>query len=134
MMNIIPADDNHRIAYMYDEDAQGVRNDKPYKGIVVAMMTNCDIDAIVKLNSYDLNMVNIFDATNINDCINSTYRGVAYCAADDKFDLKEGMRIARERMLEKYYKSQRRVFKDIKGELDKASKIIDDLITKTYKH
>lgn len=134
MMNIISADDSHRIAYMYDENAQGVRNGKSYKGIVVAVMANCTFDAIAKLNSYDLNMVNILDSTNVDDCINSTYRGVAYCAADDKFDLKEGMRLARERMLEKYYKSQRRVFKDIKAELDKASKIIDDLIAKTYKH
>lgn len=134
MMNIIPADDNHRIAYMYDENAQGIRNGKPYKGIVVAMMANCTFDAIAKLNSYDLNMANIFDSTNVNDYINSTYRGVAYCSTDDKFDLKMGMYLARERMLEKYYKSQRRVFNDIKAELDKANKIIDDLIAKTYKH
>lgn len=28
-MNIIPADEKHRIMYMYDEDATGTRNGKP---------------------------------------------------------------------------------------------------------
>ena len=27
-MNIIPADEKHRIAYMYDEEASGIRNGK----------------------------------------------------------------------------------------------------------
>lgn len=133
-MKIIPADDKHRIAYMYDEDATGTRNGKPWRGLVIAMMDECGLDAIFDLAKktsieFDLYNENEIDALLMND----TYKGVAYCSVDDAFDLKQGMHIARDRMLAKYYKGKRKVFKNLYKTVHSLDAKLSEMIANTYK-
>lgn len=133
-MNIIPADEKHRIAYMYDEDASGCRNGKPWHGLVIAMMDECGLDAIFDLAKktsieFDLYNENEIDALLMND----TYKGVAYCSVDDAFDLKQGMHIARDRMLAKYYKGKRKVLKNLYKSIHSIDMKLSEMIASTYK-
>lgn len=94
-MKIIPADDKHRIMYMYDEDASGVRNGKAWKGLVIAIMDECGLDAIFDLAGKTTIDFDFSDEDEIMPLLmNDTYKGVAYCSVDDTFDLKQGMHIA----------------------------------------
>lgn len=133
-MNIIPADEKHRIMYMYDEEASGIRNGKPWRGLVIAMMNGCGLDAIFNLAEktsieFDLYNENEIDALLMND----TYKGVAYCSIDDAFDLKQGMHIARDRMLAKYYKGKRKVFKNLYKSIHSIDMKLSEMIASTYK-
>lgn len=131
-MKIIPADEKHRIAYMYDEDASGVRNGKSWKGLVIAMMDECGLDAIFDL--MDKTAIDFFDKDEIMPFLmNDTYKGVAYCSIDDTFDLKQGMHIARDRMLAKYYKGKRNVFKNIYKTVHSLDAKLSEMIANTYK-
>lgn len=131
-MKIIPADEKHRIAYMYDEDASGIRNGKSWKGLVIAMMDECGLDAIFDLS--DKTAIDFFDKDEIMPLLmNDTYKGVAYCSVDDTFDLKQGMHIARDRMLAKYYKSKRNVFKKIYKTVHSLDAKLSEMIANTYK-
>ena len=133
-MNIIPADEKHRIAYMYDEDATGTRNGKLWHGLVIAVMDGCGLDAIFDLAKktsieFDLYNEDEIDALLMND----TYKGVAYCSVDDAFDLKQGMHIARDRMLAKYYKGKRKVFKNLYKSIHSIDMKLSEMIASTYK-
>lgn len=131
-MNIIPADDKHRIMYMYDEDASGVRNGKAWKGLVIAMMDECGLDAIFDL--MDKTAIDFIDKDEIMPFLmKDTYKGVAYCSIDDTFDLKQGMYIARDRMLAKYYKGKRNVFKSIYKSVHSLDAKLSEMIANTYK-
>ena len=131
-MKIIPADDKHRIMYMYDEDASGVRNGKAWKGLVIAMMDECGLDAIFDL--MDKTTIDFIDKDEIMPFLmNDTYKGVAYCSVDDTFDLKQGMHIARDRMLAKYYKGKRNVFKNIYKSVHSLDAKLSEMIANTYK-
>lgn len=139
-MNIIPADEKHRIAYMYDEEASGIRNGKPWHGLVIAMMDECGLDAIFDLNAiFDLTdkaniEFNFNDESEINPLLmNDTYKGIAYCSVDDAFDLKQGMHIARDRMLAKYYKGKRKVFKNLYKNINSIDTKLSEMIASTYK-
>ena len=133
-MNIIPADEKHRIMYMYDEEASGIRNGKLWHGLVIAVMDGCGLDAIFDLAErtsieFDLYNENEIDALLMND----TYKGVAYCSVDDVFDLKQGMHIARDRMLAKYYKGKRKVFKNLYKSIHVLDAELSEMIANTYK-
>ena len=133
-MNIIPADEKHRIMYMYDEEASGIRNGKLWHGLVIAVMDGCGLDAIFDLAKktsieFDLYNENEIDALLMND----TYKGVAYCSVDDAFDLKQGMHIARDRMLAKYYKGKRKVFKNLYKSIHSIDVKLSEMIASTYK-
>ena len=133
-MNIIPTDEKHRIMYMYDEEASGIRNGKPWRGLVIAMMDGCGLDAIFNLAEktsieFDLYNENEIDTLLMND----TYKGVAYCSVDDAFDLKQGMHIARDRMLAKYYKGKRKVFKNLYKSIHSIDVKLSEMIASTYK-
>lgn len=133
-MNIIPADEKHRIMYMYDKEASGIRNGKLWHGLVIAMMDGCGLDAIFDLVEktsikFDLYNENEIDALLMND----TYKGVAYCSVDDTFDLKQGMHIARDRMLAKYYKGKRKVFKNLYKNIHSIDMRLSEMIASTYK-
>lgn len=131
-MNIIPADDKHRIAYMYDEDASGVRNGKAWKGLVIAIMDECGLDAIFDL--MDKTTIDFIDKDEIMSFLmKDTYKGVAYCSIDDTFDLKQGMHIARDRMLAKYYKGKRKVFKSVYKTVHSLNAKLSEMIANTYK-
>lgn len=126
-MKVIPADANHRIKYLYDEEATGVRNGHPYKDIVIAIMgedssyKSCCDDAIQLV---ERDSVLCWDKKYF---IKDSYKGIAYCSIDDEFDLKEGMRIARGKLLNKYYKDEIIVFnkliKNIQKDLNNVLKI-----------
>ena len=131
-MKIIPADEKHRIAYMYDEDATGTRNGKPWRGLVIAMMDGCGLDAIFDL--MDKTAIDFIDKDEIMPFLmKDTYKGVAYCSIDDAFDLKHGMHIARDRMLAKYYKGKRKVFKNLYKNIHSIDMKLSEMIAGTYK-
>lgn len=131
-MNIIPADEKHRIMYMYDEEASGIRNGKPWRGLVIAVMDRCGLDAIFDL--MDKTAIDFIDKDEIMPFLmKDTYKGVAYCSVDDTFDLKQGMHIARDRMLAKYYKGKRNVFKNIYKSVHSLDAKLSEMIANTYK-
>lgn len=133
-MNIIPADEKHRIMYMYDEEASGIRNGKPWRGLVIAVMDGCGLDAIFDLTKKTSIKLDFSNEKEINALMmRETYKGVAYCSVDDAFDLKQGMHIARDRMLEKYYKSKRGVFKKLYGPIHALDTKLSEMIASTYK-
>lgn len=133
-MNIIPADEKHRIAYMYDEDATGTRNGKPWRGLVIAMMDGCGLDAIFDLAKKTSIEFDFSDDSEIDALMmRETYKGIAYCSIDDAFDLKQGMHVARDRMLEKYYKSKRGVFKKLYKNIHALDAGLSEMIANTYK-
>lgn len=145
-MKCLPADKTHRIAYYYDEAAQGVYCGYPYKGIVIAIMGKedanwweCTYDALDDM--YDRGIGRVVDEyvstldsnyfSDTNYYMKDSYKGIAYCSVDDTFDLKEGMRVARNKMLNKYYKDKRRLatkkLKEAKKLYDKVAGYITDL-------
>ena len=133
-MKIIPADDKHRIAYMYDEDATGTRNGKPWRGLVIAMMDGCGLDAIFNLAEKTSIEFDLYNENEIDTLLmKNTYKGVAYCSVDDAFDLKQGMHIARDRMLAKYYKGKRKVFKNLYKNIHSIDMKLSEMIASTYK-
>ena len=133
-MNIIPADEKHRIAYMYDEDATGIRNGKLWRGLVIAMMDECGLDAIFDLTDKANIEFNFSNESEIMPLLmNETYKGIAYCSVDDAFDLKQGMHIARDRMLAKYYKGKRKVFKNLYKNIHSIDMKLSEMIASTYK-
>ena len=91
-----------KIGYYYDADRVGTFNGYPYKGIVTAVMKDTRNDAWKKIRAMG-NKVGICFMHGV-PAIENSYHGNAYCSADDKFDLTEGMRIARQRLLCSYHK------------------------------
>ena len=133
-MNIIPADEKHRIMYMYDEEASGIRNGKLWHGLVIAVMDGCGMDAIFDLAKKTSIEFDFSDDSEIDALMmRETYKGVAYCSVDDAFDLKQGMHVARYRMLEKYYKSKRGVFKKLYKNIHALDAELSEMIASTYK-
>lgn len=149
-MKCLPTDKTHRIAYYYDETAQGMYCGHPYKGIVIAIMGKedenwggCKYDALDDMFSRDIERVinrhiSALESSYFSDAnyhMNEVYKGVAYCSVDDTFNLKEGMKVARNKMLGKYYKDKRRLamkkLKEAKKLCDKVAKYIADLDRKT---
>lgn len=90
-----------KIGYYYDADRVGTFNGYPYKGIVTAVMKDTRNDAWKKIRAMG-NKVGICFMHGVPDIENS-YHGNAYCSADDEFNLTEGMRIARKRLLRSYH-------------------------------
>lgn len=91
-----------KIGYYYDADRVGTFNGYPYKGIVTAVMKDTRDDAWKKIRAMG-DRVGICFMRGV-PAIESSYHGNAYCSANDKFDLTEGMRIARQRLLRSYHK------------------------------
>lgn len=85
-----------KIEYYIDEE----------KGTIVAVMKDCEYDAIKILDKMGISDIR-YDGYNMDKfMINTTYRGKAKCSPDDEWDEEEGMRIARNRMLENYYRAR----------------------------
>lgn len=80
-----------KIGYYYDADRVGTFNGYPYKGIVTAVMKNTRNDVWKKIQAIG-HKVGLCFAHNV-PVIEDSYHGNAYCSADDKFDLTEGMRV-----------------------------------------
>lgn len=131
-MKVIPADKNHRIKYLYDEEATGVRNGHEYKGIVIAIMGEgklsygtCRYDAIGLIEEV------CYGRWKKHYLIKDVYKSIAYCSVDDEFDLKEGMRVARGKLLNKYYKDKvavlNKAIKDIQKNLNHVQKAKADI-------
>ena len=91
-----------KIGYYYDADRVGTFNGYPYKGIVTAVMKDTSKDAHKKIREMG-NKVGIYFINSV-PAIEDSYHGTAYCSAADEFDLTEGMRIARKRLLRSYHK------------------------------
>lgn len=85
-----------KIRYYIDEE----------KRTVVAVMDDCEYDAIDVLQKMGICSIT-HDSYNLNKfMMNPIYRGKAKCALVDEWDEEEGMRIARNRMLENYYRGR----------------------------
>lgn len=91
-----------KIGYYYDADRVGTFNGYPYKGIVTAVMKNTrnDVWRKIQVIGHKVGFCFMHSVPHIKD----SYHGNAYCSADDKFDLTDGMRIARQRLLYNYHK------------------------------
>lgn len=151
-MKSLPADKTHRIGYLYDENATGVYCGYPYKGIVIAIMgddgehwDDCVFDAVDEMVDREMGVIDgphshinhgMFGETQYY--MKPTYKGIAYCAEDDKFNLKEGMRIARNKMLNKYYKDKLRIarirVKEVSKMYNQARNYLADINKKLETH
>lgn len=83
------------------------------KRTVVAIMRDCALDGEVLIEN-DIgksNLMLFWGKASGRYLINNTYRGKAVCSVEDKWDVELGKRIARNRMLNKYYKAKLRVLK-----------------------
>ena len=95
------------------------------KKTVVAVMDNCkdqfrnEVSNLLSKNSGDILLI----SSSFNN-IKDTYKGKAQCIGDDKFELLKGMKIAREHMLEKYYKDYFEAILDVFMEFDRVTKEI----------
>ena len=101
-MTYIAPHNGSKIGYYYDAERTGIFNGYPYKGIVTAVMKNTRNDVWKKIQviGHKVGLCFAHDVPVIED----SYHGNAYCSADDKFDLTEGMRVARQRLLYSYHK------------------------------
>lgn len=101
------------------------------KRTVVAYMEHCEYDVIFSIRNIvntDLGYLDEIKALNLNRyMINDTYRGKAKCAPEDEWNVEEGMRIARNRLLEKYWKARHKAthsfMTDLNTVLDNANKL-----------
>lgn len=101
-MTYIAPNNGSKIGYCYDAEQTGTFNGYPYKGVITAIMKGTKHDAQNKIDDFG----NRFGIVFINEApeMKNAYYGTAYCSADDEFDLTEGMRIARKRLLHSYHK------------------------------
>ena len=85
-----------KIRYYIDEE----------DGVTVAVMEDCEYDAIDILTKMGITGL-MYQGFNLDKfMMNTTYRGKAICSPEDIWDEEEGMRIARNRMLENYYRAR----------------------------
>lgn len=131
-MKVIPADKNHRIKYLYDEEATGVRNGYEYRGIVIAIMGKGSLfHSSCRYDAFGLIEEACCGWAKKDYFIKDSYKGIAYCSVDDEFDLKEGMKIARGKLLNKYYKDEiaalDKAIKNIQGNLSYVQKVKADI-------
>ena len=85
-----------KIRYYIDEE----------KRTVVAVMDDCEYDAIDVLQKMGIRKIT-HDGYNMDKfMMNTSYRGKAKCSPDDEWDEKYGMALARNRMLENYYRGR----------------------------
>lgn len=85
-----------KIHYYFDEE----------NGVTVAVMEDCEYDAIDILKKMGIYRITYQGFNLDNFMMNTTYRGKAICSPEDIWDEEEGMRIARNRMLENYYRAR----------------------------
>lgn len=85
-----------KIRYYIDEE----------DGVIVAVMEDCEYDAIDILTKMGITGLLYRDFNLDKFMMNTTYRGKAICSPEDIWDEEEGMRIARNRMLENYYRAR----------------------------
>ena len=76
------------------------------KGIVIARMTDCQYSAMKVLGKLGLELIKNYNLNLNKVMINKDYSGKAKCHPEDDFDLEIGKRIARNRMLKKYYSAR----------------------------
>lgn len=85
-----------KIRYYIDEE----------KRTVVAVMDDCEYDAIDVLQKMGIRKIT-HNGYNLDKfMMNTSYCGKAKCSPDDEWDEKYGMALARNRMLENYYRSR----------------------------
>lgn len=107
----------NKIEYFFDEE----------KRTVVAVMKNCEGDVYNILESLGIDDIMEYRTRNVNLLLKSVYRGKAKCSPEDVWNKEEGMRIARNRLLEKYYR-------DYSSNLNKAFEIFKKISRKFERH
>lgn len=90
------------------------------KGTVVSKMEGCERDAINILIKDGANLPGIVTEATMNN----SYYGKAKLSPEDEWNLEEGKRVARNKMLLKYYK---RRYKILESYYEKISEILDNL-------
>ena len=124
-MNFIPSDDRHPFKYYWDENTTGTTaNGKQYKGIVAAILEK---DTWEVINKGERVGGKVDWSGRPEFFMQSSYKGVSYCSAEDGFDLRKGMRIAKLRALKKYYNNKWKILnkigKTIMKDYDKVESI-----------
>lgn len=94
----------------YSENAQPKSKIRYYideeKRTVVAVMDDCEYDAIDVLQKMGIRKIT-HDGYNMDKfMMNTSYRGKAKCSPDDEWNEEYGMALARNRMLENYYRGR----------------------------
>lgn len=125
-MNFIPANDRHPFKYYYDENATGITaNGKQYKGIVIAILEK---DSWEVINKVERAGVNVGWQGRPDFFLQTSYKGVSYCSAEDSFDFRKGMRIAKLRALKKYYNNKWKILTAMRETIKKDSVKVANLI------
>ena len=102
------------------------------KRTVVAIMRDCKNDAC-RLFARDVEKIYgtefWYPLHSLDYKINDTYRGKAHCSEDDAWDVEEGKRIARNRMLFKYYRARYKALEKIYEDWGKVFSSLGDRVS-----
>lgn len=93
----------------------------PEQRKTVAILENCKYDCVVKISKI-LGETNSLCFNPNKYLLNNTYRAVVVCHPDDAYDVEEGKRRAKKKLLDHYYEQ-------VNKTLDR---FIDDLNTAAY--
>lgn len=100
----------------------------PEKKKVIAVLNNCEYDVMNKIDKM-MNNMDFF-------CVKSRYamphqfRAVAICCDDDEFDVETGKRVAKSKLMKKYYKKFDEKMSMFSKDLDEFNSKVADYITK----
>lgn len=116
---------NSNIRYLYNETAEG----KNYKGIVIALLEGCQHDLLNELYRCPAPPA----IGRFSFSLKNTYKGIAYCSKEDEFNLEEGMKIARERALRKYYNDRNNLLAEWAGDVtDRVNAVLAKCYREKY--
>ena len=91
-----------KIYYYIDEGAR----------TIAAVMKDCEFDVIRDIEKVFPDLGYTFSTLKLNQyMLNNVYRAKTKCAESDEWDEEKGMKIAREKMLNKYYSARQKAFK-----------------------
>lgn len=95
---------------------------------IIAVLQGCEWDALNKINK----MLGNFDyyMGSRKYMMKHQYRAVVKCYADDAFDAEHGKKIAKKKLMDKYYKDFDAKIKMFNEDLEKMSKRVSEYIAK----
>lgn len=125
------------ITYLIDSEAQGVSNGNPWKGLVVAMLDSKHNEMIREIGNKLENTVSgqslgievdWYHTKNFNS---TKMTGIARCSIEDKFNVEVGKQLARERVLQKYYKEKMAILCRLHADMDNLVEALESQMRKT---
>ena len=94
------------------------------KRTIVAIMTDCEYDILDSLIKAGLYSLYDYGDKVKKAMIPNVFRGKAKCSPEDEWDEEAGKKIARERMLAKYYLHKAKKFKQILADFLEATDVL----------